>query len=949
MTSHGLGIRVNPRKWRECTKAQRSRDRAVLLLRTCVLCFSIAAVLYVTMASTGGESTEVNSRRHLLSHRADHDDAAGKTGALFSNIKTALPRKSLNGTELPKRFDPQNQQYLESLAIIIAGPMILSVLILLTSLGFCCGRYCCNACGGMAPRREKYTRRSRTILLVFMVIILLLCMLSATFGFWGTIKVSSSASGVFDTWIDGAVDINTDVDFIDRGLDRLVPSNTVDLTTLIDATNTTASSSRDARDLYKANDIWRQVVNFTIFTFVFFGALTGALGATSGIGGMSMCFGITSMIVLVFLWLFIAIYFLISVAIEDVCVVVNEFLVDLRNPTSATTSASNSGSSSTSNSTTTSTSTENDSILQDLLDALLECSTTGLPSADQTTSTELTRSVNQLNNLMNGWYVVTSNATNTTTPSMQALTQELNGLEETINNTPDGQVPNRAAVLVQISRVRDLAEIQVRINGLKTCEKVTNVVSDVAEQFCGNMLNAWDLVVAAMLLAGLILIPGVFVGVMGKKRFNPNNLLRPGQNRPPKSQWKAVAGASTATGAFAAAGRNNGAGGAKTKGDPKKDDTDNELTPLPPLQPKGKNEDDLSVQDVSDGDEDEDDDAPVFVQSKGSTRPDGSKVGEEKKKRRRRTRKGGEDPSSSKTGNDTAGKASSAGGSVRSPAILVGGAVVAGGAAAAGTGGKDSKEQEEKKKKKEEEEKKGKDDDDSDVSEDEDAIRRRVFEERKAMREAEKKEREERLAKKEAQRKAKKEAEEQAVPQATSEGTVVGGASRPTPLPPLQRAGAQGNAGRRRSSSSDDDVMMLQLARPGKGKGKGKGTGKGRGGAMKESGPTAVVKDSAGSVESSAAKTPAATDSKNNSNSKGNTTTTTTATPTPATNTTPSSSDKAAKSKDAIHAFQLAAARSTRPKPAARENTLDDLLSKYDFPEPDENLGTTSTSRLRYL
>jgi hypothetical protein len=301
-------------------------------------------------ASLSSGNAPVLTGRSLLDSKSD-------AAATTRDANQKVPRYNFAGDTVSNEFKPDDQSYLESIALLAAVGVVVAIFSVLFGLFFCCGRKCCNCCGGTkaskgccCPTKDEfgevvprtYTTCERVWIRIGMLLVVAIVIGMSIMGYVGSGDFHTALLGTFDKVVeilDKAVSdisgLGTDADTL---VDTLISASTpgVDASTkptsaindLKKAVNDVKKNIKDYKSTTDDYDFYRVVALAAVFALCMFIGLFGALGAVFGCGWPACIMSVFGFFVLFLVWILFAVHFPISVILSDACISVDKYIAD---------------------------------------------------------------------------------------------------------------------------------------------------------------------------------------------------------------------------------------------------------------------------------------------------------------------------------------------------------------------------------------------------------------------------------------------------------------------------------------------------------------------------------------------------------------------------------------------------------------------------------------------
>jgi hypothetical protein len=404
------------------------------------------------------------------------------------------------------------------IAMAAVFPLAIGVLCLLFGVLFCAFRGCCNTCGSRKRRPDGYSRKSRLKTLIPFAVFAVLAVGGCALAMVGNAGLSTGVGSLFDAVINGINDLIAAAEGLIEAVNTVQErygGEPADGEELVGEVREQTVQVTDARETAESFDGIRRQATYGLFGWMLAVVLVALGAGLLRLRTLPMICALLGFLVLFFAWLMVAIALPLGLVLADVCAIFQEFISD---PERA----------------------EGNEVIEKVLSCVNGNSLTETGGVQDTVREGLESSVNQMNDAINEANEQV-NATaaldptgNTTAPQFEpieynrtgdvfvqiaSIDQQVVALNASVHAEPLANNASRTSVASTAQRVSDYAALAVKVNDFADCSLIQRIVSDIESSVCSEILEAVDFMLAGAFLVGVSLIPGVWLMILGNKRW----------------------------------------------------------------------------------------------------------------------------------------------------------------------------------------------------------------------------------------------------------------------------------------------------------------------------------------------------------------------------------------------------------------------------------------------
>jgi len=457
--------------------------------------YKLLIVLFLIVECTSFSSKESNSEsfinfpslKHEFANRyrsrnllATDDDYEDKGISVFAKSRADMPRYNVKFQRVSNKFDPTNENYIESIGMITLPGFVIAFVIAIVASCFCCWRCCCGFCGGKDPRPDGYSTLERWIPKIFILLFTIIVIAAAIFGWIGNMKVTKAVDDLFDVANNATDRYITLFNGIKVKLNQV---QDVDPTDFINSINQLQDGVQDAKDQVKVAsgyfnkyNVYREVAMEISFVFAAVSAAVGVLGVIFNKSFLCKIMFVLCCISLVVQWISFGIHLPLATIMSDFCIWVDAEINK--------------------------TETDNNSTsINDLLKCLTDASYNPLQD--------------EVNEKLNETLVKINNVT-------QACCNKTETLDD-IRNLNISSFP----ALFQPIIAQYNSDLQLYLSiiddvlDISNCSYISTAYKKIKNILCTDMVNALTIIMGCNGVIGCVLVGMAILGVVGWKRFPP--------------------------------------------------------------------------------------------------------------------------------------------------------------------------------------------------------------------------------------------------------------------------------------------------------------------------------------------------------------------------------------------------------------------------------------------
>eukprot|EP00163_Fabomonas_tropica_P026407 TRINITY_DN4834_c0_g1_i1.p1 TRINITY_DN4834_c0_g1~~TRINITY_DN4834_c0_g1_i1.p1 ORF type:complete len:654 (-),score=94.40 TRINITY_DN4834_c0_g1_i1:2-1963(-) len=438
-------------------------------------------------------------RRLLAIEDSDTSDASDTV----VRFKRSVGRRNFKFEKVSSDFRPYDQDYRESMIMLALPGLFFAVGSVIFGLVFCCCRKF-DKCGGKSPREQGYTGMQRNL----PKIVLFLCFIGVAgmcaLGYIGNFQTDRGLKKFFDIVVLAATQVSSQGKRIVSTLERLENTTFPALQAESEAVETVTLNARDEVLLW---NLVRLIFINVGLVGAFLVTLAGMWGLLCGSGTCAYMVFVFGIPVLFITWISFAVHLPGSIMIADLCPQIDQFVQG------------------------------DDAKQHPAISIWVSCfQNASFGDTFNISQKGVERKIGDINRVAPSFFIngtIFYNTSQTAYEQLETLDDQLVLMEDQLDDNidagryPDDQFPESIDPFGnEINDFRSYARNLRNIKKMESCETQRNAFNQVKLVLCLDVLTGADLVLGAQGFIGCILFFAVWMGILGKKRFPPENKFR---------------------------------------------------------------------------------------------------------------------------------------------------------------------------------------------------------------------------------------------------------------------------------------------------------------------------------------------------------------------------------------------------------------------------------------